>query len=78
MAALCPNCHRPFSKEVEKKEIVKDSVHEGNQFTGTRTKFPVPLDLGKEIVDFKYYYKCKHCGYEWTEIKQVEFDRSKS
>jgi len=78
MSVLCPRCHRPFSKEFEKNEIAVEGYHEGEQFTGTRSKIktPIPVDRGKQIVNFKYYYKCKHCGFEWSEIKRINFDSS--
>jgi len=76
MSVLCPKCHRPFSKEFEKKEVVNEGYHEGDLSTGSRSKGPVPLDLGKEIVIFKYYYKCNRCGFEWIETKSVDFGQS--
>jgi hypothetical protein len=78
MSVLCPKCHRPFSNEFEKKEVINEDYHEGEQFTGTRSKAKTlfPVDRPKEIVIFKYYYKCKHCGFEWTETKSVDFGQS--
>ena len=32
---------------------------------------PVYVDVDK----FEYYYKCKHCGHQWAEIKEKEDER---
>jgi hypothetical protein len=36
----------------------------------------VPGSFGKdEEVDYpsyEYKFRCKHCGYEWTELKEAE------
>ena len=29
-----------------------------------------------DIEDFRYTYKCKHCGHEWSEIHETERDFS--
>lgn len=35
-----------------------------------------PGSFGKDVDDedqlYEYKFKCKHCGYEWTEYKDVE------
>ena len=73
LAILCPKCHRLFSKELERKEIVSNDIREGVPFTGTRARF-VPVEVRKAVVKYNYYYKCKHCQHEWTETKLVEFN----
>jgi DNA-directed RNA polymerase subunit RPC12/RpoP len=25
-----------------------------------------------DIEDFRYSYKCKHCGHEWSEVRETE------
>ena len=29
-----------------------------------------------DIRDFRYTYKCKHCGHEWSEVHETERDLS--
>ena len=60
---LRSRCHRIFSREVEKKEIVGDDVREGELFTGTRGR-PFPVEGRKAVVKYSYYYKCLHCQHE--------------
>ena len=73
MAVLCPKCHRPFTKEIVKREPLKDYTHEAEHFQGTRSR-PFPVDTSKEVVEFAHHCRCRHCGYEWDETKVVKFD----
>jgi len=78
VSLLCPNCHRPFTKEITKREPVKAWEHEpehfdGEEFCRTQT-CPSTIDRAKEVVEFMHYCSCKHCRHEWTETKTVEFE----
>ncbi|HXW95503.1 MAG TPA: hypothetical protein VEJ19_07340 [Nitrososphaerales archaeon] len=68
-----PKCHRPFTKQIVKREAAKDYTHEAEHFSGTRNR-PYSVDVSKEFVEFVHYCKCRHCGYEWTETKTVKFE----
>jgi hypothetical protein len=76
MTVLCPSVIDHFQRNLKRREIVDEGYHEGEQFTGARskTKIPFPVDRGKQIAGFKYYYKCKNCGFERTETKRIGFD----
>ena len=73
MSILCPKCHRPFTKQIVKREPVKDYVHEAEHFEGTRSR-PFSVDTSMAVVETVHYCKCNHCGHEWTETKIVKFD----
>jgi hypothetical protein len=72
---MCPQCHRVFSREVEEKEEIAEN------FTpvadGPAMYLPLaPIDRSTkyqmERVTYRYHYKCKHCGHEWTETRTEE------
>jgi hypothetical protein len=76
---ICPQCHRLFTKELEDKELVgRDIVEEPGEPVSlegaTRPGTWEPYFVRKEISRYRYRYKCKHCGHEWTEIKIEERD----
>ena len=79
MSILCPSCHRPFTKEITKSEPVKVWEHEPDPFCekqfGRTQACPSSVDIAKEIVEFEHHCSCKHCRYEWTETRTVEFER---
>ena len=79
MSFLCPNCHRPFTKEILEREPVKTWEHRPECFNEgdlheTRA-CPSSVDASKEIAEFAHRCSCKHCRHEWTEFRTVEFDR---
>jgi DNA-directed RNA polymerase subunit RPC12/RpoP len=74
LSFLCPKCHRPFTKEIVKREPTKDITHTPPKFEGSRSR-PFSVDTSKEVVEFTHYCRCKHCGHEWAETKIVKFDR---
>jgi hypothetical protein len=84
----CPNCHHLFSVVTEEnKQLIGDEKSEDIR-QDTREKvedgldYLVPYSLrppgsfGKETnvddLTYEYKFKCKHCGYEWTELKEKE------
>ena len=76
---MCPKCHRLFSREVEEKEIVDERVYNTSQapeFAGGGNlqdpNITSGMSVPKDLVTYKYHYKCKHCGHEWTDTKEEE------
>jgi uncharacterized Zn finger protein (UPF0148 family) len=84
----CPNCHHLFSVVTEEnKNLIDDEKAEDlKENAAERVKdvledlvpltMKVPGSVGtmKNVDDLTYEYKfrCKHCGYEWTELKEKE------
>lgn len=82
----CPSCGRRFQISLVKKEVVKvDEEPEAredillpvtSQISGFSAPAPLVLEEGKtmmvEIDEYRYHYRCKHCGSEWTEKKVGE------
>jgi len=63
-----------FTKELEDKEFVnRDFAMVPEEPSGlkgaTKANAWQPLFVKKEFSRFRYHYKCKHCGHEWTEVK---------
>ena len=73
MSFLCPKCHRPFTKQIVKREALSEHAHEAGHFAGTRSR-PFQVDTSKEVVEMMHFCRCRHCGHEWTETKTVRFD----
>jgi DNA-directed RNA polymerase subunit RPC12/RpoP len=77
----CPNCGRRFEiKLVSKSLIGSEEINEdrplrADEFSAGSDAY---LDLSDtqpsivEIEKFQYAYRCKHCGHQWTEIKEKE------
>jgi len=73
----CPECHRLFTKELEEKEFIgHDLVEVPGEPVGlkgaTRPGTWEPYFMKKDISKYRSYYKCKHCGHEWTETRTEE------
>jgi len=73
---ICPKCHRLFTKELEEKEFVNHdfAMVPGENVSMRGSSGWQPYLVRKEFSRYRYHYKCKHCGFEWTEIKTVETD----
>lgn len=69
MAILCPKCHRPFTKQMERSEAEDVGVGEPPSYTGPRNQ---PILVDKTDVEYNRYYKCRHCGHEWVETRLGE------
>lgn len=76
---MCPRCHRPFARETERRDFVNREVvtySKSNKLSSignyldnaVGASYSAKETITKEVVRYKYYYKCKHCGYHWTEI----------
>jgi DNA-directed RNA polymerase subunit RPC12/RpoP len=81
----CPGCGRRFHIKLVSKDKVKVGETETrrsaevvppNQLSGFTAPVPVLLEEGTpmmvEIDEYRYHYKCKHCGHEWTEVHDEE------
>ena len=83
----CPSCHHLFSvvTEENKKLIddekatdIKESVRErlGDILDIIPYNLRVPGSKGEEKnvddLTYEYKFKCKNCGYEWTQLKEEE------
>ncbi|HVP22362.1 MAG TPA: hypothetical protein VMS77_00455 [Conexivisphaerales archaeon] len=76
----CPACGRRFEIRLVRKEPL-----ETRRETYRRT---LPLDSGAlgevetvveeevpntiSVTDFRYVYRCKHCGHQWAEVNDTE------
>jgi hypothetical protein len=66
--------------EDEKVEDIKDTpgerVKEFLEFLNPVGMVSMAGSQGREVhaddLTYQYRFKCKHCGYEWTEIKEKE------
>jgi C4-type Zn-finger protein len=81
----CPSCGRRFEiRLVEKKEISSEDILEddkrptptGRFVTGSYTPMPITLQddvpVMVDVKDFRYTYRCKHCGHQWSEVRTKE------
>ena len=74
---MCPKCHRIFTREVEQKEVIDEQLISappdppfvmGGGNLQDPNLAPGP-SVPTEEITIKYHFKCKHCGYEWTDVK---------
>lgn len=76
----CPSCGRRFEiRLVGKKEVDSDKFEEnvgrvdavgyGLKALPTVVQQNVPTIV--DVEDFQYTYKCKHCGHEWSEVRET-------
>lgn len=76
----CPGCGRRFQIVLEDKSEVED-------YDTATTTGPIMMIGGRgvalvkegepmifDIKEFRYTYKCKHCGHEWTETRLQDKD----
>jgi rubredoxin len=84
----CPQCHRLFRVVTESKELIQDEkvedfredraedVKDILEFLNPISVVPVRGAFGRDVaaddLTYEYRFKCKHCGYEWTELKEKE------
>jgi DNA-directed RNA polymerase subunit RPC12/RpoP len=81
----CPNCGKRFEirltgkKLVDSEDIPESKPVLGDYFSGGPDSYlelneTEPTYVGVE--KFQYAYKCKHCGHQWVEIKEKEFEET--
>ena len=76
----CPSCGRRFEIRLVKKERVdSEAITEGLKPSAPSSPsrlsaLPLSQDAPSivDIEDFRYTYKCKHCGHEWSEVNRTE------
>jgi hypothetical protein len=82
----CPSCGRRFEvRLVGKQSVAKEDLPETEKRAVGRFITPAPVLMTEDepvvidIEEFQYTYKCKHCGHEWSEVRQTEhkFDAPK-
>ena len=84
---FCPSCGRRFHIKLIKKEMTDIKretvdVHGGvpvrmmASTAGAAMMGPILVEetipVVVDIDEFKYSYKCKHCGHEWSETHMEE------
>ena len=81
----CPACGRRFEirlvgKELEDSEAFEEEARPARAATPASVmgrSIVVPTLVGQDkptlvdVEEFQYAYKCKHCGHEWTEVRNV-------
>lgn len=88
MKIECPNCHSLFRVKTESKQLIQDEQVEDFkedkaedakdilEFLNPVGIVPVRGAFGRDVaaedLTYEYKFKCKHCGYEWTELKEKE------
>jgi len=69
----CPSCGRRFEIRLVNKKLIGSEQLESKveQYTPTTISPPLMLESNVPIVvevdDFRYTYRCKHCGHQWSE-----------
>ena len=74
---VCPKCHRIFSREVEEKEVLEENFVRAPERPSMSEDESIPASfsrpsVGERVVTYRYHYRCKHCGHEWTDVKEEE------
>ena len=86
----CPSCGRRFEIRLVRRELMdSESLSETKEdetssaVVGTMRTMPLVVHAEAPVIvdieDFRYTYKCKHCGHEWSEFRKSEreFDAPK-
>jgi hypothetical protein len=78
----CPACGRRFEIRLVGKEVIDERKTEediqhgiaagtggmgGLSIIAVEESVPVTIDAK----DFRYSYRCKHCGHTWNEVRTV-------
>lgn len=63
-------------KVQDMKTTPAEKAEEFLEFLNPLEMVPVSGSTGREVnvddLTYEYRFKCKHCGYEWTELKEKE------
>jgi len=62
MFRSCPSCKRLFQTEEVKREQLGAYEFQGQDYRGNPTV--------EHVENFRITYKCKSCGYEWTDVSE--------
>jgi DNA-directed RNA polymerase subunit RPC12/RpoP len=77
----CPNCGRRFtiklmSKKLERVDRQQEELQQGVAEQVPVQSVPIILEqnvpISVDIEEFRYVYKCKHCGHQWSEERVEE------
>jgi len=69
----CPSCGRRFEIRLVNKKLMGSEQLESKMEQGTLASVSAPVVLESEVPvlvevdDFRYTYRCKHCGHQWSE-----------
>jgi len=67
----CPSCGRRFEIRLVNRKLVDSELVESNRTQYTPASALMVLEsnvpMVTEVDDFRYTYKCKHCGHQWSE-----------
>jgi predicted RNA-binding Zn-ribbon protein involved in translation (DUF1610 family) len=72
----CPSCGRRFEIRLVSKRLMGSEEHFKEEKAVAPVSPQAPLLLTDDcpcIVDvkeFQYTYRCKHCGHEWSEVRE--------
>jgi hypothetical protein len=70
----CPGCGRRFHVKLVSKSVIDAERDEGHGVIGMvggrgLAHVVEGPTLLFDIKEFRYVYKCKHCGHEWSEVR---------
>jgi uncharacterized Zn finger protein len=79
----CPSCGRRFEirvvgkrfvdeKEVQKTEMMNELRPQLVLGYPGSTELDADHPVTVDIEEFRYTYKCKHCGHMWSEVHDIE------
>ena len=79
----CPSCGRRFEIRLVGKQLkdaetlpVKEPETTAAIMSSGRLAPPLVLVEGKPIIvdieEFEYTYRCRHCGHQWTEMRETK------
>jgi len=81
----CPSCGRRFEIRLESKKLSKEERKTARLTPSRSIEWseliePLTVRVGKPITvdveSFQYSYKCKHCGHEWSEVREEKHTES--
>jgi hypothetical protein len=61
----CPFCKKRFQRQLVDKALQRSSETTRVEFPGGQ--FVPPSSFDKRRLYYTHSYRCKNCGYEWTE-----------
>jgi DNA-directed RNA polymerase subunit RPC12/RpoP len=84
----CPSCGRRFEIRLVSKRLVGSEDLTGDEKRVEAPGFgiaaiPIPVEEHVtsivDVEEFQYAYRCKHCGHQWSEVREKlrDFDTPK-
>jgi DNA-directed RNA polymerase subunit RPC12/RpoP len=76
----CPSCGRRFEIRLESKRLIQREKYiepgEATPVGHGGLMYPAVLEENAPttvyLEEFQYTYKCKHCGHEWSELREKQ------